>query len=346
VDNSEWLFGESPFKRQDGQQQGTVSGHWQAMKTALGADPATGLPIDGYRSVWIYDAPKIAVTQTVEIVPGDQSRLLDTCLVRYRIDNQDNKVHRVGLRVLLDTYIGANDGVPFTIPGKPQLCDTEMPFNQPQEVPDFIEALERPDLRNPGTIAHLGLKRNGPFDPPDRLTLGAWPNFQLNSKDARCLQQQTLWEVPLLSMQALKPADSAVTIYWNDKNLPAGQHREMAFTYGLGNVASGEAEGKLGVTVGGAFVEGGEFTVTAYVSQPARDERVTLDLPDGFVLVAGAAEQPVPPLPRGAASPNSPVTWKVRAPAKAGPYVLKVHASSGVAQSQPLTIRPRGSIFD
>jgi hypothetical protein len=147
-------------------------------------------------------------------------------------------------------------------------------------------------------------------------------------------------------MKTLTPADSAVTIYWNDKDLPAGQHREMAFTYGLGNVSSGEAEGKLGVTVGGAFVEDGEFTVTAYVSQPARDERVTLDLPVGFKLLAGSAEQAVPPLPRDAASPNSPVTWKVRAPGKAGPYILKVHASSGVAQSQPITIRPRGGIFD
>jgi hypothetical protein len=221
-----------------------------------------------------------------------------------------------------------------------------MQFNQAQDVPDFIEALERPDLPNPGTIAHLGLKRSAPFDPPDRLSLGAWPNFRLNPRDRRCLQEKTLWEVPVLPMKTLTPNDSAVTIYWNEKDLPPGEHREMAFTYGLGNVSSGEAEGKLGVSIGGAFVEQGEFTVTAYVSHPSPDERVTLNLPDGFQLLAGAAEQAVPPLPAGAASSNSPVSWKVRAPDKAGQYVLKVQASSGIAQSQPIIIRPPGGIFN
>jgi hypothetical protein len=38
-------------------------------------------------------------------------------------------------------------------------------------------------------------------------------------------------------------------------------------TYGLGNVSSGEAGGKLGVSIGGSFVEEGEFTVTAYLER-------------------------------------------------------------------------------
>jgi len=349
LDNHEWLFGDSPFRRDDGKPEAsnwTGSGRWLNMKEDLGTDPTTGLKIEGYRSAWIYDEQKVVVTQTVEIVPGDQSRLLDTCLVRYRIDNQDSKKHLVGLRMLLDTFIGSNDGVPFTLPGAPNLCDTEMRFNQPQEVPDFIEALERPDLQNPGTIAHLGLKRQAPFDPPDRLMLGAWPNFRLHDRDARCLQEKTLWEVPLFPIKTLTPADSAVTIYWNEKELQPGQHREMAFTYGLGNVASGEAQGRLGITVGGSFVEGGEFTVTAYVREPSRDETVNLDLPEGFHLLSGTAQQTVPPLPPDASSPNSPVTWKVRGPVKSGQYTLRVRASSGIAQGQPIVIRPKGGIFD
>jgi hypothetical protein len=86
--------------------------------------------------------------------------------------------------------------------------------------------------------------------------------------------------------------------------------------------------------------------VTAYVSKPGREDTVTLEVPDGFKLLAGAAQQAVPSLPRDAASPNSPVTWKVRAPDKPGRYVLRVRASSAVAQSLLVTIRPRGGIFD
>ena len=70
-------------------------------------------------------------------------RLLDTCLVRYVIYQQGRTIgHKVGLRFLLDTYIGANDGVPFTIPGDKDLCDTYKDFDKPDKVPDFISALE------------------------------------------------------------------------------------------------------------------------------------------------------------------------------------------------------------
>ena len=48
--------------------------------------------------------------------------------------------------------------------------------------------------------------------------------------------------------------DSAVTIYWDDKPLDPGGRREVGFTYGLGNVVSGD---KLLLTVGGRFVTGG-----------------------------------------------------------------------------------------
>ena len=122
----------------------------------------------GYRSVWSPACAnnKILVTQTVELVPGDQSRVLDTCLVRYKIENQDTVPHKVGLRFMLDTYIGANDGVPYTIPGLSGLCDTskDMPTEAP--IPDFIQALERDDLKNPGTIAQLRLHMGGNYDRP------------------------------------------------------------------------------------------------------------------------------------------------------------------------------------
>ncbi len=38
--------------------------------------------------------------------------------------------HKVGIRVMLDTYIGANDGVPFTIPGKKGFVDTRADFDE------------------------------------------------------------------------------------------------------------------------------------------------------------------------------------------------------------------------
>jgi hypothetical protein len=298
---------------------------------------------EGSRAVWAWDDKKVQVTQTVEIVRGELSGLLDTCLVRYTLDNKDSAAHTAGLRFLLDTFIGSNDGVPFTIPGDPELCDTLKTFESADKVPDFIQALEKEDLAHPGTVAHLKLKLGGRVETPSRVVLGAWPDDYLqkllNLPQAR--GPDTLWDVPVLSMKAPWPYDSAVTIYWDDKPLPAGEKRELGFTYGLGSVSS---SGKLLLTVDGSFKPGGELTVAAVVSEPQPGETVTLKLPAGFELTSGAARQEVPPVAAGAARRNSTVTWKVKA-GPVGKHNLEAESSTATKQAVQVTIKG-SSIFD
>ncbi|MBV9123471.1 MAG: zinc ribbon domain-containing protein [Planctomycetes bacterium] len=344
LDGHEWIFGESPLKTEKGDVVWESAGHWQDREASLG-QTREGEERVGKKSVWFYDQEKVAITQTVEIVPGAQSQRLDTCLVRYLIENQDSQPHQVGLRFLLDTFIGANDGVPFTIPGASQLCDTMKEFSRSEDVPDFLQALEKGDLTNPGTIAHVQLRLGKLLETPSRVTLGAWPNARLRTLDPRCQEGHTMWDVPVLPIKSLSPGDSCVTIYWNEKPLPAGAKREVGFTYGLGNVAGGEGHGKLGLTVGGSFAPGGEFTVTAYVSDPVPGQSVTLSMPEEFQLLEGSATQKVPPLPANASTHNSPVTWRGRGPAQEGQYTLRVESSTGVKQTQPITIRAQ-HIFD
>lgn len=330
VDEKEFLFGQPGF------------GTWKERSSPLGKD-RRGREREGARSVWVAPNGKVLISQTAEIVAGEQTRVLDTCLVRYLLENKDEKPHKVGLRFMLDTYIGANDGVPFTLPGVEGLSDTMREFNSPREVPDFIQALENEDLAKPGTVAHVQFRLGSRFDPPDRVTLGAWPNSELRIKNPVCRGHMTGWNVPVFPMKTRPIADSAVVIYWNEKDLKPGDSREVGFAYGLGSVSSSEG-GKLGLTMGGSFTPGGQFTVTAYVNNPSPNQKLTLKLPEGFALVTGDYEQRVPPLPPGASSKNSPVTWKVRAGTR-GTYSLKVESNTGISQTQTITIRSK-SIFD
>jgi len=346
LDGNEWIFGDRPFRELEGTYKEDWPGRW------LGKHdeplPQTAYSIEGRRSVWLYDRQKVEIVQTVEIVRGTQSNLLDTCLVRYRIHNQDQLAHTVGLRFLLDTFIGSNDGVPFLIPGSSTLCNTRMEFTDPNKIPDFIQACEKSDLSNPGTIAQVGLHVSSKLEPPTRVTLGAWPNPRFETIDRRCQQEKTMWEVPVLNIKTPDPVnpavtifDSAVTLYWDPIQLGPNQVREVGFSYGLGSVSAGEASGLLALTVGGSFIPRGEFTVTAYVSNPIPGQTVTLKLPDGFDLIEAQPTQTVPLL-RDASTRNSPVTWKVRGPRQEGKYTLKVDSSTGVSQTQPVTIKLRG----
>jgi hypothetical protein len=325
---------------------GGTRGRWQEAETRNWKDDE-GREHDGVRSVWVCDDKNIEVTQFVERVRGEQSRLLDTCRVRYRIHNRDSHERRVGIRFLLDTYIGGNDGVPFTIPGDSVLCDTfkDLPTqSSDQKIPDFLQALEKPDLAHPGTVAHLRLKLEG-LEPPARVTLGAWPNEKLRVLvRSHADGPATTWDVPLLPIKSLGLDDSAVVIYWQEKPLAPGQTREVGFEYGLWGLI-GES-GRLAVTTDGAFRHGGELTVVAYVNAggPERgDETVLLTLPPGFALLEGNELQRIPLLAKGTRSNNRPVTWKVRA-GQIGKYTLTVETGSGASQTVPVEIR--SSIFD
>jgi hypothetical protein len=320
---------------------GSARGRWEE-NVAHERSDEEGAEHEGVRSVWMCDDKKIEVTQRVKLVRGEQSNLLDTCRVRYLIVNRDDKEYRVGIRFLLDTFIGGNDGVPFTIPGDSDLCDTfkDLPgAAKDQKLPDFLQALEKPDLAHPGTVAHLRLKLEG-LEPPARVTLGAWPNEKLRVLDRKANGPGTLWDVPLLSMKAIDPNDSAVVMYWPEQPLKPGDKRQVGFEYGLWNLASQGSQ--LATTVDGAFRPGGELTVVAYVNKAGRedqDETVTLEVPEGEGFkIQGDATQTVRRLARDATSSTRPVTWRVEA-GSTGKHTLTVTTSAGFTQTVPVEIK-------
>jgi hypothetical protein len=294
-----------------------------------------------WTSTWNYSQEKVLVRQTVEIVPNMQTHVLDTCLVHYRIDNHDTVSHKVGLRVMIDTFIGANDGVPFVIPGQPGLLETKKVFGQ-KEIPDYIEALERPNLTDPGTIAHMGLKlapdikiqRDDPeLDALVRLVVCRWPD----NKDKR-------WKWDYEAMNAVpEKKDSCVVLYWDEELMEPGANRSMAFTYGLGRMSSSGA-GSLGLTVGGSFQPGKVFTVTAYVKEPKEGQKVKLILPGSLTLAPrdGDEEQMEEKVVEQSKD-YSQVSWRVKANQE-GTFTLEV-ASGRDLERVRIQIKKAG-LFD
>ncbi len=281
---------------------------------------------------------QILVTQTVDVVAGEPvevgegrlERFYDTCQVRYTIRNAGAKSHVVGLRFLLDTYIGGNDAAPYTIPGLPGMIDIgSQDLRPPVPLPDFIQALENPSLQDPGLVAYLNPKIGGQVEPPSRISLTRPPGSEYFQ-----------WEVPVVNIRGPRQLpDSAIVMYWDEAELRPGQIREAGFAYGLGNLAS--KTGRIALTVGGSFAAGGELSVVALVSDPGAKETLTLKLPRGLSLIQGQATQAVPGRLIGAGNQPrpSPVTWRIRADTD-GTFSISVESSKGYGQSKILRIKP------
>ncbi|HYT87535.1 MAG TPA: hypothetical protein VEL76_02345 [Gemmataceae bacterium] len=310
----------------DGQDRdfGEPTGQWLSKGKKI-ADNPTRQSKNG--SISILQVGTLKISQILEVVPSKQpvpvaggvrKRLLDTVLIRYVLENNDNRPHALGIRAHVDTLIGNNDGVPFTVPGRGGLVDTFHDFRQPNEVPDFIQALEVPNLQNPGTVAHMTLKVGGGLEPPSRVSLTHWPTGNAP------------WEVPVMHMGT----DSAVIIYWNERVLQPKQKREVGFAYGLGAVDASEAAGKLGITLGGSFEPGQVFTVTAYVVNPVPKQTLTLEVPAGLQVL----DAPTVVVPKAQGKPpTSVVTWNTKV-LQTGEHRIRVKSSTGAAQSKTITI--------
>jgi hypothetical protein len=309
---------------------GLDEGKWDPMSAKLDKG------LTGLRSVWVYPDVKVRVTQTAEVVRGEQTGRVDTCRVTFRIENKDDHEHTVGLRYLLDTYVGTNDGAPFIIPGQKALCETMKDIRGADKVPAFVQALESPklDFKKPGVVAHLRLKLGGGLEDPSRVSFGAWP--MPNEAEPEAKGSQTKWNVPVFSMRTGERPDGAAVIYWDPRKVPAGGHREMGFTYGLGHFRASK-DGKLGLILAGSFRAGGDMTVLALVRDPQEGQSLKLKLPEELKLAGGEATQKVARPGEAAVHKVSPVTWTVQTPEE-GTVEFEISASTGETLTQRVRI--------
>jgi hypothetical protein len=293
--------------------------------------PVVTVDRKGKKANWLFSEEGIEVQQDVrlmagdpvELAPGEFKRLYDTCLVRYRIANQDRKSHDVGFRFLLDTFIGGNDGTPFTIPGSPGLVQTPQDFRD-DKIPDYIQALETFDLKHPGTIAHLNLKLGDRYEPPNRVELTHFPGTD----------KRMTYDVPLQDFDG----DSAVVLYWKTEPLAPGKSREIGFTYGAGSVA-GMAE--LTILNPGPILVGGAFSLVALRSGAGKGELATIQLPEGMKLVDEKTQSQELAIVGDGKQP-SPATWRIRA-LRTGRFRISV-TSGGFTATRFVTVN-KTSIF-
>ncbi len=285
-------------------------------------------------SDWEWKNGDINVTQVLEyVVSGSGDG--DTLRIEYRIENTGKVAHEVGLRLMIDTLIGENDGVPFLIPGQEGLTISAIDLRS-EEIPDQIKALEKETLENPGIIINLILK-GSEATTPDRVLITGWID-----KDVEWDYLQTVGGVGAPLRRGGKPdgiPDSAVGLFFDPEKLAPGQVRTIVTYYGLGNISS-VASGNKKLSLSAAFKvrQGESFYVSAIVAQPYGIETISIHLPKELRLVEGEVSEKTV---EDAGQPYTQVSWLVQACKPATEVKIEVVLQPGeVVETWSLAIDP------
>ncbi|MDD5066716.1 MAG: hypothetical protein PHF84_06675 [bacterium] len=225
----------------------------------------------------VWSVANIELNQKLRFVKGPTTGNLDTVEISYNVLNKDFKEHQVGVRVMLDTYLGKEDGAPFRIP---QLGDiTSEKALLPNELPDYwysYDDLAEPSVRAQGTLKVADSVM------PDKVIYASWERFNkylwdFETKPGRSFRRSVIG-----------PADSAVAIFWNQRSLKPNENYIVRTYYGL--YGASLFKGKVfNISLGGPVQTAGEpVTVTADVQNispfTAKGCTAEIILPNGLKL--------------------------------------------------------------
>lgn len=267
IDGKDYIFGGRTGKRSGG------SGEFGQVIAGPELDEEKGV----IRTVCRFDT--VEVMQEIAVVESTTTLLPDTAKIQYTIINRDKKPREVGLRVVIDTMLGENDGNPFRIGETAIETDTVFPR---EELPEFWQAFDT--LSNPRVIAQGTLKGREAI-PPDYLYFTNWGTVADHH-----------WDVPLVRGRDFTRAgefelDSAAVYKWEPVTVAPVDTCTYVLYYGLGGVTVKPGELQLGVTSPAEIplvATEKSYSIIAYIENtgagPAMNARVRLNLPRGLVL--------------------------------------------------------------
>lgn len=246
----------------------------------------------------------LRVTQELGFARSPTTRVEDAANIVYRVTNEGGARHSVGLRMMLDTMLGANDGAPLRA-GDSAIATAAQLYSA--DIPDYWQAFD--SLANPAVISQGSLRGPG-LSAPDRLQMVDWGTLA----DAP-------WSFPFpvgadFTRRGEEAQDTAVALYWDPAPLGPGESRTYATRYGVGGVTLSPAELSLGLTapaeVDYQYDEERPFSVVAYVENTggfaARGAALRLEPSEGLRLAEGTPIVPLGTLPPGR---TRQATWRL-----------------------------------
>ncbi|SJZ31109.1 cohesin domain-containing protein [Selenihalanaerobacter shriftii] len=229
----------------------------------------------------VYRYGKIKVIQSLTFVKSNTTGLPDTAQIKYKIINNDQKSHKVGLRIMLDTMLGSNDGAPFRIGANS--VTTDKMYTQ-QELPVFWQAFDQ--LSNPHVTAQGTVKGNQ-VTAPDKLYFADWGSLA-----------DGVWSFDYnpdedFMRKGEFQLDSALALFWESNSIPPGGSKTYLTNYGLGGITIVPGLLSLGVSSPAKVVldeQTNSFPVVAYIQNTAeitaKEVVADIELPPELTLAS------------------------------------------------------------
>lgn len=247
----------------------------------------------------------ITVEQVLDITRSLSTGAPDTARIRYLIKNEGPVAAEIGLRTLLDTMVGTNDGAPFRVGNQEITYEYSV---KGSESPDFWQAFD--SISKPAVIAQ-GTLRGGEVTTPDRIIFTNW---------GKAADQP--WEFALqpgtdFNRLGEEELDSAVAMYWEPKVVNPGEQYNIVIYYGLGGITFSPGQTYLGISAPAEVQynidQPRNYTVVMYMEHrgeaKAKNVKIKLNIPDGLDLISGPAILTLPELMPGV---TKQISWEIR----------------------------------
>lgn len=283
IDNQDYIFGSESKKTQR-----------RTGKKALYGKVLSQIN-DGESIVTSVQFDKVIATQTLRFFRSPSTRVKDNVLISYTIQNLDNTAHEIGIRIMLDTKLGRNDGAPFRIGSQEITSELQLNKNQLEDYWMTFDNLSTPNVIAQGTLKLNDLQ----ISPPDKLLLSNWGTLVDNP-----------WEVPYQEGRSFiregeLEKDTALGLYWLPETIEPSSSRSIKTLYGLGEISLSAGELSLGLTAPKSIPVHSEDTylIMAYIYNSggfdAHQTKLEFELPKGVKIVSGESNYIHPILKSG-----------------------------------------------
>jgi hypothetical protein len=269
------------------------------------------------------------ITQTLSFVRSSTTGLFDTVRIAYNIKNTDERPHQIGLRIMLDTMLGANDGAPFRVGELAILTDMAFMGSELSNFWQAFDSLSNPRVIGQGTLQGLGITT------PDQVFFSNWGSLANGVWDFDFVPGRDFTRLGEFEL------DSAVALLWKPVTFQPGEEKQYVTHYGMGGISIVRGSLSLGITSPASVDSSREssFPVVVYVQNTgegeARNVEVSICVPAGLKVKGEACHtRPIGHLPVGRVAQ---VSWDVQLDGAVGGILAYTVQATAENLPEPVT---------